>query len=362
MKKYYYLVALVLFSACGSSEQPKKGELTSETIEWNVVDNKDNFFNKLQIEYVVLSGEVNDKYLSEAMEIIVYNNKYYVRDSKRINVYDENGVYIQTIGNIGRAANEYLKLSDMSILRDTLYVLDGDSDEIVRYDEYGKFINRAALDVTLFSDLTTTAKGLVLYRPVYDEPNDGNIEKYALTEKDYNHKTTGHYLKYDEATPIVGMSMSIIESDSLSFFAKFMIDQVVIINRNTGEKSIIAIDFKDEKMPKNKNESLETIFSEVGGCYYMASTPILYKNWLIGSCTKNQVLSSFAININTQEVFLDNGILNKLPTSTFTYGGYLYRILDQSSKNESFIANSPDFVRSALSEGKNVLLKMWINE
>lgn len=363
MTKYYYIIIALLLLACdGNEKQQTKYSLASQSIVWNLVDNESNPFGKLKTEYIVLSGETKNSYLADLVEVVVSDNKYYVRDANRINVYDEKGLYLQTISNQGRAKNEYLKLADMSILADTLYILDGESDAIIRYNKSGQFISKDNLDVTLYSDLATTSKGFIFYRPVYDEPNDGNIDKYALTEKDWNLKTIGSHLKYGPDTPMLGLPLSIVDSDSLSFFTKCMIDEVVVINRNSGVKSTITIDFKDEKMPENKDESLEIMFSEHGNCYYLTSTPILYKNWLIGSCMKNSVVSSFAINIDTQEAFLDNGILNQLPTSTFTYGDYLYRILDQSSQNESFIANSPDFVRSALSEGKSVLLKMWINE
>lgn len=78
-------------------------------------------------------------------KLVCRNNMIYVSDGRGIFVFDENGLFKQSLRNQGRGPGEYLRISDFSVGDDAVYIMDSNR-KILEYDANGKFVKDADLD------------------------------------------------------------------------------------------------------------------------------------------------------------------------------------------------------------------------
>lgn len=365
MWKISSIILILFLYSCFRNENSTVIVENNEIIPWNLGSeaSSNNPFKKNHREYIFLKETPDRKVLSNIQEIIYNNGKLIIRDDRHINVYDEDGKYINSIGEVGRAKNEYYQINDISILSDTIYVLDNTKDQLITYDIDGNFICDNTLPIPLISGISVTKQGFILYRPLYKGDETNQLYEYAMTFTDKNLNIKSQFLKYDKNSPIVNHGTPFIETDSLISFNLFLTDEIYLIDRNNLNKRVLNIDFKDWKIPMNKKNDNEFVFSDMNDCYYMSCTPIIENNLLIGRAVKKRKRINFAIDLITKEVFEDEKIINLYPPYYGKLKDFFLSPIEYNGDNDDFLAHQfPDSVNKAVLNGNVVILKFKLNE
>lgn len=335
-------------------------------ITWNLSSDEsiNSPFKKMYREYIFLKGTPEKNILSNIQEIIYNNGKLFIRDNRNINVYNEDGKYINSIGEVGRAKNEYYKISDISIMSDTIYVLDNTTDRLIMYGIEGNFIRDTILPIPLIAGIATTKQGFILYRPIYEgEELVDQAYEYAITFTDKNLNIKSQILKYDKNSPIVNNGTPFIETDSLISFNIFLTDDIYFIDRTNLDKSVLNIDFNNFKIPIDKRNNSEYIFSDINSGYYLSCTPIIENNLLVGRAVKNRERVNFAINLSNKEIFEDKSFINLYPPYFGKLNNFFISPIEYAGNNDDILLYQfPDSVNKAVIDGEIVILKFRQNE
>lgn len=360
------LIILILFLySCFRNENSTVIIENNEIIPWNLCSeaSSNNPFKKNHREYIFLKETPDRKMLSNIQEIIYNNGKLFIRDNRYINVYNEDGKYINSIGEIGRAKNEYYQINDISIMSDTIYVLDNTNDRLITYDIDGNFICDNVLPISLIAGISVTKQGFILYRPIYKGEETNQLYEYAMTFTDKNLNIKSQFIKYDKNSPIVNNGTPFVETDSLISFNLFLTDEIYLINRNNLNKQVLNIDFMNWKIPIDKKNDNEFVFSDMNDCYYMSCTPIIENNLLIGRAVKKRKRVNFAIDLITKEVFEDDKIINLYPSYYGKLKDFFLSPIEYNGDNDEFLGHQfPDSVNRAVMNGDVVILKFKLNE
>lgn len=140
MKRKLLLTALSAFLllSCNSNHSSKvKGTENIVTVdipssEANFSKNFDSLFDFRN--FVAL--ETNDEcLLKKVSKVSFYNKEIYILDEreKKIYVFSNEGKYRRCYSHLGQGPGEYLSLSDFTIKKDTLYILDGLGGKLLQY-------------------------------------------------------------------------------------------------------------------------------------------------------------------------------------------------------------------------------------
>lgn len=138
------LVSTIVFLFCSCANQDE--DIPAETIAIKEMRQKsfgelpEAFFKSL--EYTILHTE-DEKYMfANADKILFSNGIYYISDwsNHKLVAFTESGAPYLSIMKRGRGPGEYLQITDFDIDEDgSIWILDGQSDHILKYGINGKF-------------------------------------------------------------------------------------------------------------------------------------------------------------------------------------------------------------------------------
>jgi hypothetical protein len=132
----FFLFTFILFPAAGTQDSQKvewKGEITTEKGVKVVKNPREPLYGKIKFnleEDLSIGREDDENYLFYMVRGIALDSKHniYVTDwgNHRIQKFDSNGVYLQTIGRHGQGPGEFETIMDLKIDKQTgdIYVLD----------------------------------------------------------------------------------------------------------------------------------------------------------------------------------------------------------------------------------------------
>jgi hypothetical protein len=134
----YLFLLLVFFSSC-SRESPKEELIIEIDLELNNGGNYSDFFTS--IDYKLLkTNEANP--LVQPYKIIINDSLIFVSDmaQEHILIFNDEGDNISAIKNVGQGPEEYQSLDDYQIHDNYLWLKDGLSGKMVKFDLNGNFI------------------------------------------------------------------------------------------------------------------------------------------------------------------------------------------------------------------------------
>ncbi len=143
---------LILFS-CSTQKTEEKGVKTIDLSK--IIENpvSENIFN--EVRYIQL--ETGPEFLlGDQLNTTVENGTFYIQDlahQKAILVFDENGKFIQRIGQEGKGPKEYQHAMDFDIRRDTIDIFGGSGSkrQIYSYLKSGEFCKKNEVSYAAFS-------------------------------------------------------------------------------------------------------------------------------------------------------------------------------------------------------------------
>ena len=145
MNKFFIeiiIISLLFFNCNNKHKENIKDEVKIIKLNFNDVkiDSVSNYFS----DYKIIPLETNENSLIKRIDrLIIHENKIYIldQDLKSIFMFNENGIYINKIFNVGKGPGEYVQLRDFTITDDSHIVLHSSSPyKLIFYDMNGKYI------------------------------------------------------------------------------------------------------------------------------------------------------------------------------------------------------------------------------
>lgn len=153
MKNIYFLLfTIYMFSSCNNKNEKNPIHVISKDIKPTEIsiDMNDKsalpFDSLMELTSVVKLQTTRDNLIGKVSQILFTNDRIIVVDreiSKSISVYDMFGKFLNKIGSLGQAPNEYAFLWQVSFMPDksTLFIADMGSNKIKLFNINGDFIN-----------------------------------------------------------------------------------------------------------------------------------------------------------------------------------------------------------------------------
>ena len=137
MKKMFFVLAIssLLVGCSGQATDSKECIIVGS----NTASYDANQLSATLSHFDLIPLETNDSCLISDIDVIKKrNNRYYIQSGRKyLHVFDENGKFLQKIGNIGEGPGEYSILSDFDVDKESVYLLA--SHKLYVYDLSGEF-------------------------------------------------------------------------------------------------------------------------------------------------------------------------------------------------------------------------------
>jgi len=140
---FFLLIASFLgFYSCSSSNSSEDNIMIDvESVVGKGSIHKASDFIK-EIKYIPLETNSNSM-VGDISNLIVMNNKMYVRDNKNvITIFDMNGKYLNTLNRVGRGPEEYMAISDFEVASNGNIFIASRQEGLVEYGADLKFIRK----------------------------------------------------------------------------------------------------------------------------------------------------------------------------------------------------------------------------
>lgn len=360
---YRLIVVILLYSllsSCSNSENTSDLDF-EKTFRWDVHGEDSSPFNSIVFDYVILRNEPADKIIGAIEKIISYNDEFYIKSKDKLNVYDESGQYLRTIGGRGNAGFEYIDFIDFSIYDSIVYVLDYSQSSLLSYKLNGHFIDKKRTPISHLSGVLAVNNGFVFYRPRYKGEISNNLFESAITFTDLDLNILKQELVYNDNSPTVSNYPAFVESEEMGCFHQFLTDNFLQLNRKDATKTFYGFDFLSEKIQPNEIHNYEVIYSDNGNKRFFNCTPIVLNQWILGRSVLNQKGRIFAVNINSGIIYEDDIQLNIFSNTIGFHKNNLlipYELCDQNMSYKSL----PDSIQDASERGNNIIIKAYIND
>ena len=217
MKKTLYLSLIILLSSCS----PNKGEniikVSFPAPGTDLVSWLDIFPD---MELIPLTGEQLPMISCHAL-LIVHNNIYYVIDqyqTKKIYRFNQNGIYLNSIGTHGRGPKEYLYMTDVMIDNDgNISIFSSGGNILLTYSPDGTFLERRELSYTPHRFISHNGFNYHYYGNGSGNYGDDSGKDYQLYVTDESGKTVGEFLPSLPVYPLPNTHTFTLYGNTLNF-------------------------------------------------------------------------------------------------------------------------------------------------
>ncbi len=308
-------------------------------------------------QFIPLDDSSPDAVFSNISKVIVKNNLTFVLDGqgkKMVYVYDNSGKYIKTVGRIGQGPGEYINARDFNVDKNYIYIYDDRSRQLLTYN-----YKENTFESSLKTEFSARAFSLLDNGNIlFVLPKDQKHNQIVIT--DNKAKVLRSYVKFREQDKDNRTRYNLLQEN----------DAEKIITYNKPHTDVVYI------ISKKDGAMLDSYRIKIRGVdnkkVYLSTTPIVFKNSIIGNYVYNNELSFYRIenfnNENKKTAYVDkikfaHIYLSKLlmPVSLSEDGAacisYInFRILENAVDKE--IVKAP--VRKHLEDGGYVLCKYKI--
>lgn len=312
MTMYRLIVVVLLYNlliSCSNSEKTRDFEF-DKIFRWDVYGEEGSPFKSIRFDYVILRNEPAGKIIGSIEKIISYDDDFYIKSKDNLNVYDESGQYLRSIGGRGNAGFEYIDFVDFSIYDGIVYVLDSKQSSLLSYKLNGDFIEKKRTPISHLSGVLAKNNGFVFYRPRYRDEIPNNLFESAITFTDLDLNILKQEFVYNDYSPTVSNYPAFVESEEMGFFHQFLTDNMLQLNRTDTTKTFYGFDFLSEKIRPREVHDYEVIYADNGNKRFFNCTPFVLNQWIFGRTTLNQKSRFFAVNTDSGIIYEDELQLN----------------------------------------------------
>lgn len=245
MKRYVILLLIIVFYSCCQKEQPIN--TYTITIDYNQV--KKELLSKYFTLYKICPLETTDQnIIGEIKKIEIYNGNIYILDviNNCVFQHDTTGKYIRQLNKIGRGPEEYMRLTDMKVNKQGIFLVDYTQQSIMQYDHDFNFIKKIRMNNCFPFEIQFAEDNLFVYSERTNANND-----YCFYEIDSIGNTIYSFVKREKLTGerynYQNSNVFCVNSDSL-FSPRF---SNYIYSRTTKDFAY-KLDFRDKTFPEEK--------------------------------------------------------------------------------------------------------------
>lgn len=315
MKYVIFIILLVSFSCCKSPNLQGRPcqiiTLQCPNGTWSEEDISHLFENEVNITAL----ETTDSCLVRADDFKILTQDYiYIVDriTKKIFMFDRNGNYLRTIGQIGRGPGEYTDLGGICVIHDTLYIHDQVQSKLIAYPVGGGLFHEIMLKSPIYSSELTTVNNCLYFITNYS--NGYNMIRMNLKDGSFQ-----YFLPYNSKIEKRGSwwglnRYSSVYRDSLIF--TFSHNDTIYGLRNDIPVPLYYLDFSNNKLPEKflaakGSEIMRT--AQTDG--YITGVDEIYntKSYILGNFSKGDMYTRFIYSKKEGNVLLAQSlVLNNL--------------------------------------------------
>jgi len=190
MKSYLFIFAMLIFASCKNGGE---SNISSVSQQRSIPKSNNISLDKYVKLHDIIALEATEKSLVLApnAKVKVYQDLLFVYGlGQPVLCFSlASGKFLRTFGNQGAAPGEYVQATGLEVNKQFVYVLDGMSGKVIRYDHSGNVINQASNGNLLYSDDV-----VYFNEKIYiNTPNDLNGADYYSFDE-YLNKFTKHFI------------------------------------------------------------------------------------------------------------------------------------------------------------------------
>lgn len=249
MSKLLTYILVLLFICSCSNVNPEH----FDTIRVSGFENKSYDFGSLASKVDTLSLYVRKDAaeISEVKDICLNGSQIYVVDeSGLISMFDvHSGELLSQIKKVGHSSQEYVNVSSIKCVDDTLFVLDGNSRKIIKYNKNFSYLGKINLDFIPL-DFEITKDGFLFSRL------DVSSGEYRFIQTDRNGNTKNKFLTSSPFGEQIYTSKSFVNNTCLNeiYLHEPMSEDIYMWN--DGKISpVYNLIFQSDNLNKKKEEN-----------------------------------------------------------------------------------------------------------
>lgn len=306
MRAAFTLMILLLFYSCTESQ---KRISFSDEIHFRKESCQELSSIIDTVSYIPL--EVNDNsFLSHLDKIIFCNGMIFIGDfgENKIVVFDDEGKFLYTIHDRGRAKNEYYEIKNFCVSNDELlYLIDNVKRELKCYSsKNGSFLKNIKLPISAW-DVAVLDNGDFMF--AFSPLENGRLKfeqpKYRLMTTGNDLKIKHQFFEYNnDEHDIIGKHSYFSENEKGLIFHWCGSDEIVFYDKVIDSLKVIRVDFGTEGVHWNKINEDRTFENIIG--YYMYETPILCGDYIIMDVVDSDNSECFVYSIKGKVLYKNN--------------------------------------------------------
>ncbi len=265
-----FIILTISFSSCKDKKQDLPENIKTKIIEIDPqtasIVKTSSIFDSLL--YIPLKGSKQNALLGEIDKIETTEHHFYVLDKKlkKLYQYSINGEYIRYIGRLGQRPGEYVSISDFTIDKDEVLILDRPGRKILTYTIDGEFKNSKKINM-MAQQIAATNDRYFLYTNGSDYfTKQKNALGYNLFITDKECNILKKLFKYNPSCENIQSDKAFdLYSDDNLIFNYALYDTIYQIKEDHITEKYV-INFKGSKIPISKvnNENFNFYLNKSG--------------------------------------------------------------------------------------------------
>ncbi len=315
--KIYFLsfIALFFLNGCINNNNTKDYhhdlDIPIDTISWskfsyekvetfpveNIVKNK---------RYIKL--DPNENHLFGGADKVLFRDNIYILDKrqKKIVVFDQKGKGVNTLHKVGQGPEEYVQITDFAVdAEGNIFMIDGVSDKLMRYDSRGEFISSEKLPFEVDIIHCLNNGELLMGLSTWNAHPETKGKRLLIADKDLNIKDS--FLDFDEYyDDSYWISYySFISNGSDIFYNKPIEDFIYMLSHNGELEKAYYIDFGPNRIPSEWRKDIENHINEIEEKHQcLKNQTIITDKYIIGTLWDRTETKPFLINREKLTIYL----------------------------------------------------------
>lgn len=301
--KYFIFILLLVMTSCQHNETKPLSNIHIDFFKSQSSLKESNL--SVENTFVILSEDsVGANLLKQIDKIIVKDSIIYVADTymKNLFLYDIKGNFIASVGEKGEGPNGNLSLSDFCVDdKGNIYWYDGIKNRVQIYNKNLSLENHHKIPFKAECLQWQNGSFLFSLAPYNADPlTKGKCIAYTdslfvLKETFFNYDKNVD-LNVEFYSPFVPISEGVSYNRAVNNNVFIFCDGVV--------KTNILFDFAHLNVKEEFLSNLNRMFEKEEEYCYIASTPIFYKNFILGCLNKSGELFTFIYDMKIKKSYM----------------------------------------------------------
>ncbi|MDC1105987.1 6-bladed beta-propeller [Prolixibacteraceae bacterium] len=330
------ILILLCIISCGTKEKGFHGEIL------NCVDRLD-YDRQSFVDHVKLIPleQTEQSVFSEITKLIHKSGRYYIGDlhqSKKIFVFDDQGLFVGKVGRLGKGPEEYNRINDFYVTDDgDVVILTGPSHRLLQYDVQNNFLAEVKLPFKADAVLPLSDDKYIFACSIHQQN-----ERVVVTN--LKGEVLNRYLPYDKSNYHANMTVRGSQyllretSDGVTFNQPY--DSKIYQFKKSGEMVVLYdLDFGENKPLENTLVNADKFYETYRGTYveYPRIHPVVTNHAILGTMMLGKDLGVYRYDLKENRMHVkkirkgDCSSLDLFPPLYLNYSNEIISCLDYKS-------------------------------